>query len=430
MLSAAVRRRVLPAPTPVEPGPGDRRGGRQHAAEVDVLLPRRFRPGCCSTRCYNGVDNLSDFPMRPQHEGHRHPREQVPPHGQDPQPRAHGRRAADEGGDGRRARARRSCSPRASPPVRRSRWRCTPSARAGTSAASRSRATTRPPSAAARRASTSSCASRTSLSDEQVERLRVDRRQVPGAPHARRRGHVRRACRARHARELSSRAGCAPSCSTPRRPRRSTSTAASTPPCSCRCSSTRRRAARRLHPPPRRPAPPRRRDLVPRRAPGRRRADLRATALREAHEEIGLPPDDVELIGALQPTPTIATNYAVYPFVGLIEPGHEWRPSRGRGRRGARAPAAPSCARATRAGACCAAACRSAPTSTWSATTSSGARRRGSSPTCSSGSPTTCRDRRRQLWPADRRDVRRDGVDLRGVSLPLNAGIGPPPLLT
>jgi 8-oxo-dGTP pyrophosphatase MutT (NUDIX family) len=55
--------------------------------------------------------------------------------------------------------------------------------------------------------------------------------------------------------------------------------------------------------------------------------DLRLTALREAEEEIGLPPDAVELIGALQPTPTIATNYAVYPFVGLIEPGHEWKPS-------------------------------------------------------------------------------------------------------
>jgi 8-oxo-dGTP pyrophosphatase MutT (NUDIX family) len=89
----------------------------------------------------------------------------------------------------------------------------------------------------------------------------------------------------------------------------------------------RRRAARRLHPPPRRPAPPRRRDLVPGGPPGRRRDRPRLTALREAEEEIGLPPDAVELIGALQPTPTIATNYAVYPFVGLIEPGHEWTPS-------------------------------------------------------------------------------------------------------
>ena len=52
--------------------------------------------------------------------------------------------------------------------------------------------------------------------------------------------------------------------------------------------------------------------------------DLQHTALREAHEEIGLEPAAVELVGALQPTPTIATSYAVYPFVGLIEPGLEW----------------------------------------------------------------------------------------------------------
>ncbi len=63
---------------------------------------------------------------------------------------------------------------------------------------------------------------------------------------------------------------------------------------------------------------------------GRRDAadeDLIHTALREAHEEIGLPPDAVELLGALQPTPTFVTNYAIYPFVGLIEPGRRWKPS-------------------------------------------------------------------------------------------------------
>jgi len=57
--------------------------------------------------------------------------------------------------------------------------------------------------------------------------------------------------------------------------------------------------------------------------------DLRTTAVREAEEEIGLPRDAVELVGALQPTPTVVTNYAIYPFVGLIEPGHRWRPSAG-----------------------------------------------------------------------------------------------------
>jgi 8-oxo-dGTP pyrophosphatase MutT (NUDIX family) len=52
--------------------------------------------------------------------------------------------------------------------------------------------------------------------------------------------------------------------------------------------------------------------------------ELVDTALREAHEEVGLPPDVVQVIGALPPTPTFVTNYAIYPFVGVIEPGFAW----------------------------------------------------------------------------------------------------------
>jgi 8-oxo-dGTP pyrophosphatase MutT (NUDIX family) len=77
----------------------------------------------------------------------------------------------------------------------------------------------------------------------------------------------------------------------------------------------------------------RRRDDLSRHAgeisfPGGRRdegEDLVATALREAHEEIGLPPGDVEIAGALEPTPTFVTGYAIYPFVGVIsEPEAAW----------------------------------------------------------------------------------------------------------
>jgi 8-oxo-dGTP pyrophosphatase MutT (NUDIX family) len=55
--------------------------------------------------------------------------------------------------------------------------------------------------------------------------------------------------------------------------------------------------------------------------------DLITTALREAEEEIGLHPGDVEVIGALPPVGTFVTGYKVHPFVGLIPEGLAFRPS-------------------------------------------------------------------------------------------------------
>ena len=50
---------------------------------------------------------------------------------------------------------------------------------------------------------------------------------------------------------------------------------------------------------------------------------LLATALREAEEEIGLAPAEVDVVGALPPIGTFVTGYKVHPFVGLI--GEELR---------------------------------------------------------------------------------------------------------
>lgn len=53
--------------------------------------------------------------------------------------------------------------------------------------------------------------------------------------------------------------------------------------------------------------------------------DLHA-ALREAEEEVGLPPTAVEPLGLLDDTETVATRFVITPFVGLVRDPVTWRP--------------------------------------------------------------------------------------------------------
>ncbi len=52
--------------------------------------------------------------------------------------------------------------------------------------------------------------------------------------------------------------------------------------------------------------------------PHKKDSDLLQTALRESWEEIGLKPEDVQVIGELDDTPTLTSGFIITPFVGII----------------------------------------------------------------------------------------------------------------
>ena len=94
---------------------------------------------------------------------------------------------------------------------------------------------------------------------------------------------------------------------------------ASTPPCCCRSTAgpTTTRASSSPSAAPTCAATPAR-SPFPAAAGIPSDADLSATALREAQEEIGLDPAAVELGEELPPTNTFVTGYRIHPFVGRI----------------------------------------------------------------------------------------------------------------
>jgi 8-oxo-dGTP pyrophosphatase MutT (NUDIX family) len=55
--------------------------------------------------------------------------------------------------------------------------------------------------------------------------------------------------------------------------------------------------------------------------------DLCFCALRETEEEVGISPHDVRIVGELDDFYTVATNYHVGPFVGVIPYPYQFRPS-------------------------------------------------------------------------------------------------------
>ena len=52
--------------------------------------------------------------------------------------------------------------------------------------------------------------------------------------------------------------------------------------------------------------------------------DLKTTALREAHEEVGIVSSDVDILGALTPLYIPVSNFNVYPYVGFAQSRPEY----------------------------------------------------------------------------------------------------------
>lgn len=54
---------------------------------------------------------------------------------------------------------------------------------------------------------------------------------------------------------------------------------------------------------------------------------LEETALREAHEEVGVPPDAVTVLGVLSPVFIPPTSFLLHPVVGFVRERPEYRPN-------------------------------------------------------------------------------------------------------
>jgi 8-oxo-dGTP pyrophosphatase MutT (NUDIX family) len=53
---------------------------------------------------------------------------------------------------------------------------------------------------------------------------------------------------------------------------------------------------------------------------------LQETAIRETHEEVGIPPSAIEILGALTPL-LLPSGFLLHPFVGLVEQSPPFRPN-------------------------------------------------------------------------------------------------------